>query len=768
MSHAVLEMCAAPSSVSAKRVVRRRKRIAILGNFPPRRCGIAAFTADVFASIQNNADCVVIAMDDTSGAQHYDAPVTQVIQQNVRADYVNAAIALNDAGVDVVSLQHEFGIFGGAAGEDVLLFLDALKCAVVSTLHTVLRDPNDDQCRVLSAIVRRSTRVIVMSELGRDVLIERYNTAPDKIVVIPHGAPDRPLATTDAMKQQLGFQGRDLLLTFGLLSPNKGVESVIRALPGIIASRPQALYVVLGATHPHQVLHDGEAYRDSLRSLSAQLGVADHVKFVDKYVDLDALLDYLTAADVYITPYLNAAQVTSGTLSYAVALGKPVVSTPYWHAQELLADGVGELVPFNDTAGISDAVRDLLTDPARRASIAARAYARGRDTIWARSGESYLATCDAALREHHARASFHPGHAPIEPSFSAIARMSDGCGMLQHAKRAVADRAHGYCVDDTARALILLQRGTRAGMRSPLIQRRTDSCAAFVEHAWNPDAGRFRNFMSYDRQWLETRGSEDSTGRAFWSLGETVQWTPDASLRLWALDLAARVAPRLADIKPLRASAFCILALRPLLAATPNNRDYRGLFDLCADRLHAALRAQRKPGWTWFEPTLTYDNARLAEALLVAGIGRSDRVMRDDALAALTWISDIQRGAGGVFQPVGNESFHVPYVTPSLYDQQPIEAAAMTDACATAFAYTGDTTWIEEAARAHAWFLGDNVAGTVMRSPDGAGCHDGLGRNGVNFNQGAESLLAFQFANCTMKQLLDRTVRARPPAPSAN
>lgn len=749
---------------AAPRPVRRKRRVALLGNFPPRRCGIATFTADVFASISEASDCIVVAMKDADDRNDYGAPVRDVIRQDVEADYAAAAEALNASGIEVLSLQHEFGIFGGEAGDHILRFLDVLKCAVVSTLHTVLKDPNDDQCRVLCAIVRRSARVIVMSELGRTLLVERYNTPPEKIVVIPHGAPDRPLVGATDMKRTLGLAGRDVLLTFGLLSPNKGIESVIRALPDITAAHPETLYVVLGATHPHQVLHGGEAYRESLRALAEDLGVSRHVQFVDKYVDLDLLLDYLTAADIYITPYLNPAQITSGTLSYAVALGKPVVSTPYWHAEELLADDVGVLVGFNDAPSIAREVGALLTDPERRRTLAERAYARGRDTIWQRSGETYMATYEGAIREHGARAAFRAPRSAIEPNYAAVARMSDDCGMLQHAKRTIPDRAHGYCVDDTARALMLLMRGQRLGIRVPGAGRLVSAYAAFVEHAWNEDVGRFRNFMSYDRQWLELRGSEDSTGRSLWALGETAHLAVDPSTRQWALDLAARVAPRIADIAPLRASAFCVLGLRHLMALAPQNADFATLMSRCSTRLHNALHMQRKPGWTWFEPTLTYDNARLPEALLAAGEALGCDDMRDDARAALDWLAAVQTGPRGTFQPVGNESFHQRYVTPSLYDQQPVEVAAMVDACAGAYAATGDARWIDEAARAHAWFLGNNVAGTVMHAHDGAGCHDGLGRNGVNLNQGAESLLAIQLANTTLRRLMEQVARANLPA----
>lgn len=754
-----------PAAMTApKRAARVRRRVALIGNFTPRRCGIATFTADVFASIAADVDCTVIAMQDAKDDLVYGAPVNQVIRQNVPEDYVAAARALNEDGVDVVSVQHEFGIFGGSAGEYLLHFLDALKCPVVTTLHTVLKEPDADQCRVLSAILRRSARVIVMSELGRAILIGRYNADPAQILVVPHGAPDRPFLPPDGAKTRFGFADREVLLTFGLLSPNKGIESVIRALPDIVRSCPRALYVVLGATHPHQRLRDGETYREGLRALADDLGVGAHVRFVDKYVGQEELLDYLTAADIYVTPYLNPAQITSGTLSYAVALGKPVVSTPYWHAEELLSEGVGELVPFNDSAAMAGAISRLLVDRERRDAMAHRAYARGRATIWPRSGASYLGAFQAAVREHGSRAAQRIAPRVVEPNFAAIVRMSDDCGMLQHAKRSIPDRNHGYCIDDTARALILLLRGARAGVRTANGARRMETYAAFVEHAWNPDVGRFRNFMSFDRRWLEDRGSEDSTGRAVWCLGETASLAADPQLRLWALDLAARVVPELHDAQSLRATTFAILGYAGLLKADPGNATCKTALARYGAHLHEALRSSRKPGWAWFEPTLSYDNARLPEGLLAAGAFLGDSGMCGDALTALRWLAAVTTGPRGEFRPAGNAGFHLPYATPAPYDQQPLEAAAMIDACAAAYGISGDGAWITEAARAHAWFAGVNSNDLALRTPDGAGCCDGLGENGLNFNQGAESILALQFANCAIKMLVERTEQVRPAA----
>jgi glycosyltransferase involved in cell wall biosynthesis len=726
----------------------KQRRIALVGNFPPRRCGIATFTADLTSALLGEdakLSCQVVAMSDAD----YDYPdaVSREIRPDVIADYTEAARRLNADEVDLVCIQHEFGIFGGPAGGHLLSLIRELRCPIVTSLHTVLEQPNPDQRRVMEELIRRSAKIVVLSHKGREILMRTYGAAAGKVAVIPHGAPDRPLIDTADMKPKFGLEGRDVMLTFGLLSPGKGIEDAIRAMPRIVAARPNALYLVLGATHPHLVARDGETHRECLQKLAEDLGVADNVRFVNKFVDFDELCDYLQAADVYVTPYRNVAQIASGTLAYAVALGKPVVSTPYWHAAELLDDNVGVLTPIGDIDAIGEAVADLLSNDVKRRAMSKRAYAKGREMIWSKVAESYLTTFDEAMEQVRAKAETR--HKIPALSLRAIERMSDGVGILQHARFSVPDRNHGYCVDDNARALILTQRASDAGARSPALDRLAHTYAAFVDHAWNRDRGRFRNFMSYDRSWLEEVGSEDSFGRSFWSLGETAVLARDPELRRWALHLAGQVLPHFAEIKSTHAIAFGVLALCPLsIAGLPGARE---ALERSTARLMSALDEARRPGWDWFCANISYDNARLPEALLRAGMTLDSRDIRSAGLETLTWLSEVHTAPTGVFRPVGSQSFGRPYTQPEPFDQQPLEAAAAIDACWAAFDITGDPEWRREAQRAFAWYLGENDTGARMGLSDTGGCYDGLGAETVNRNQGAESVLSFQLAACAMR-----------------
>lgn len=735
----------------------RLSHIALIGNFPPRQCGIASFTADVRAALLGAAGQLtvdVIAMSDGEDIK-YGAPVNHVIRQDDVSDYLAVARRLNESGAELVCVQHEFGIFGGPAGDNLLILLENLRCPVVTVLHTVLDDPNDDQRRVMAALLRRSAKVIVMAERGRQILRRVYHAQTEKVVVIPHGTPDFPFVSPDAFKTKLDMEGRDVLLTFGLLSPNKGVESVIRALPDIVRERPNALYVVLGATHPKLVQREGQAYRESLAALADTLGVGDHVRFVNAYVDMDALLGYLAAADVYVTPYLNERQITSGTLSYAVALGKPVVSTPYWHAAELLADDVGVLVGFNDSEGFAKALTALLSDPVKRHAMAERAYGKGREMIWARSGERYVDTFVTAVANSSTAKTPPAAAAARKPDLRAVVRMTDSCGIFQHGRFCVPDRNHGYCVDDNARALILMHYARRAGVREADIEKLSAIYASFVDHAWNDSAGRFRNFMGYDRTWLEDVGSLDSFGRSLWSLGETARLSSSGEMRTWALLLADRVIPHVRGISALHALSFSALGLAALSGVRRDDAQWRAALEHCGQTLDRALAETRRPGWFWFKSTLCYDNARLPQALIAAGRALNRPDWCKNGLAALAWLAEIQTGPTGCFMPVGNESFGAPFTAPAPFDQQPLEAAAMVEACLDA----GDASegveaksfWIEEAERAFAWYFGGNILGARMVSADGAGCFDGLSRQGPNRNQGAESILALQMAHCMMK-----------------
>jgi len=729
-------------------------RLALIGNFPPRRCGIATFTGDVHDALTTafpELACDVYAMTDEGADYDYPEAVTLELNQNHPADYLEAARRINQSGAQAVCIQHEYGIFGGSAGDHLLILLNALRVPVVTTLHTILTHPDPDQRRVLQHLVERSSRLVVMSRKGREILREVYDAPAAKISVIAHGAPDHPMVEPAGYKHRFGLSGREVLFTFGLLSPGKGLESMIRAMPAIVRARPDALYLILGATHPHLVAREGEAYRDSLRTLANGLGVGDAVHFVNTYVDTPLLLEYLAAADIYVTPYPNEAQITSGTLSYAVGLGKPVISTPYWHAAELLAEDRGVLTPFNDPEALAQASISLLSDDARRERIRNNAYAAGRGMIWPRLAEAYM-NLFSTVREERAANLNRSVRPPVttRPRLDAIEAMTDSCGIAQHAVFSVPDRRHGYCVDDNARALLLMVRLTRGADPPKAIDRLTGIYAAFVQHAWNPDMKRFRNFMSYDRQWLEPAGSDDSFGRTFWALGETAAFAWRDDLRAWARNLAFQTLPELEDFGAPRTMAFLVLGLVALDAAHPDHGEIRPLLGQIAQKLARSLEHQSTPEWRWFEHGLSYDNARLAEALIRGGLALGDHKLIQPGLEALDWLCVMQTAPSGCYRPVGSEGFdRGPYAQPHPFDQQPLEATATIEAAEAAFEATGDDLWLDRARQAYAWFLGENDLGVSLIQPDG-GCYDGLTPHGPNLNRGAESLLSFQLATARM------------------
>ena len=732
------------------------KRIALIGNSPPRLCGIATFTADVRRALMTTYPELAVdlyAMNDPDGGHAYGPEVVCTLEQDDINDYVQAARRINESGADVVLVQHEYGIFGGPAGAMLLKLLDRVDAPVVVVLHTVLERPNAEQRAVIDALATRSARLVVMAEKGRDILRRVHGIPSARIAVVAHGVPERPESDPAAVKRAFGFGDRRVLLTFGLLSPNKGLETMIRAMPAIVAAHPDTLYVILGATHPHLVQREGEAYRESLKALAEELGVAANVRFVDGFLEQSVLLDYLHATDVYVTPYLNEAQITSGTLSYAVALGKPVVSTPYWHASELLADDVGLLVPSGDVRQFAETIISLLDDPTRMAGYGQRAYAIGRTMTWDKLAQAYIGLCEEAVLRRPVRlprAARATRPMPVPPRLEAVERMTDGCGMVQHSVYAVPDRTHGYCVDDNCRALILMNRIEENAERADAL---ATTYASFVHHAWNGDRGRFRNFMGFDRQWLEDEGSEDSFGRSLWAIGATASESRVASLRQWAMHLFDQVAPHAIALASPRTWAFCLLGADLVLRTHPDHGVARRLVEEAAARLHERLVHGRREGWIWFEAVLAYDNARLPEALIRGGRTLGNQAMVEDGLAALEWLDRQQTNAAGQFRAVGTDSFLRPYAAPLPFDQQPLEAWATVDAALSAHEVTGDQRWLDTAWRAHNWYLGENDLDLPIATVHDGGCFDGLMSNRVNRNQGAESILAYQFSCVAMARM---------------
>ncbi len=727
-------------------------RLALIGNFLPRQCGIATYTTDVFTAMRARFPDVAVdvyAMDDHPGRYAYPPEVSGTIPETDLSAYLETARKIDASGADAIWVQHEYGIYGGPAGDYLLALLDRTTLPVVVALHTILEKPNPDERRVMEGLLRRAARVIVMAERGRDILQRVYGASPRQIVMIPHGVPDRELVDPDSLKAQFGWEGRKVVLTFGLLAPNKGIETVIEALPAVIERHPNLLYVVLGATHPNLVAHQGEAYRDRLKALAEARGVAGNVTFVDAFVEHDELLGYLQAADIYVTPYTNPAQITSGTLSYAVGVGKPVISTPYVHATEILADGHGVLVPFGDVAAFAREIDTLLSSDRDRLRLSQRAYARGRTMIWPQLAETSMAEIRAVVAARPFRlAKPSAPLKPLKPDFAAVERMSDSTGMLQHSIYSIPDRRHGYCIDDNCRALMLMS--AIPDMDPILRDKWTTIYASFVQYAWNPDERRFRNFMRFDRSWCEDVGSEDSNGRTVWALGITARDAQLAKHRDWATAMYDSTASCALDLGSLRAQAFAMLGAAAMLEASPGHQLSLSILAKFPDIHLALLEKARRPEWQWFEIVLAYDNARLPQALIRAGqaLGRQDLI--DCGLATLDWIVAKQTSPEGRFRAVGTESFGRSYEDPLQFDQQPLEAQATVDACTAAYEATGDQRWRDEAERAYRWFLGGNDLNLPLASVADGGCFDGLMPTGLNRNQGAESILALQLANCAI------------------
>ncbi len=734
----------------------RIKRIAFIGNSLPRRCGIATFTTDLQQAVAASPlplETAIIAMTDAGRSYTYPKAVAFEVKQDRLEDYVRAADFINKGGFDAVSLQHEFGIFGGEAGEYILDLLDRLTVPVVTTLHTVLAEPSAAQRRVLERILAMSARVVVMAGKGRELLLAIDGANAAKIEVIPHGIPDFAFVEPVAAKLSLGYADKTVILTFGLLSPNKGIEVMIDAMPLVLKSRPDAVYVVLGATHPNLVRDRGEAYRESLQARAAELGIGEHVVFLDQFVDRPTLLQYIAMCDVYVTPYLNQAQMTSGTLAYSFGLGNAVVSTPYWHAQELLDGEKGILVPFGDANATGQAIADLLNDEPRRQAMRRRAYAHSRHMTWERTAERYVAVLEEASAPRRAHNLLRGQQTPKLPAMALdhLEAMSDGTGLFQHAVHCVPDRAHGYCVDDNARGLLLASVLDADG-RECLPGRLTSAYAAFVQHAFNPDSGRFRNFMSFDRRWLEEQGSQDSHGRTLWALGVAARSGASASRREWAAALFAQALPVAESFASPRSWAFTLLGLHAYCAVVVNDKFAARLRLVLADRLIALLKKVESPDWIWLEEGLSYDNARLCEALILTGRATASEAYGVAGLRMLGWLMARQTSPNGQFRPVGSTGFSDIRLPPKPFDQQPVEAAATIAACLAAWRMTAQPRWRDDASRAFAWFLGSNDLGLPLVDPETGSCRDGLHPDRRNENRGGESVVSYLLSLADMRQ----------------
>ncbi|HLY30440.1 MAG TPA: glycosyltransferase family 4 protein [Ktedonobacterales bacterium] len=738
------------------------RQIAVIGTYAPRQCGIATFTTDFCEALARQfpeADVFAIPINDD--AERYDYPSRvrfEIAEQDIES-YRRAADFLNTNGVDLVVLQHEYGIFGGPSGSYIVELLRQLRMPIVSVLHTVLRTPNPTQRLALEEVARLSARLVVMSHHALDVLRDLYRVPAAKIAYIPHGIPDVPFVDPNFYKDQFDAEGKIVLLSFGLLSPNKGIEYAIAAMPAILERNPNVVYIVLGATHPHVRRNQGEAYRLMLQQLAREKGVEQHVVFYNQFVKMEELVEFIGAADLYITPYLNPEQVVSGTLAYTIGTGKAVISTPYVHAAELLGEGRGALVPFRDSAAISQAVITLLEDDAERHAMRKRAYMLGRDMTWPRVAEQYQTLFFQALDDRlraprGARAPSREASAGALPPIrlGRLRQMTDSTGLLQHATFSVPNYREGYSLDDNARGLIAAIFLEELGIEAPdVVEELATRYLAFLAYAFNGELGRFRNLLSYDGRWLEDRGSEDSHGRALWALGATIGRSSNQGRVGFANALFIRALPAVLECASPRTWAFTLLGIADYLKRFGGDRTVRQIRDELAGRLMRLYAETSTAEWPWFEDRLTYDNASLPRALLLSGSAMCQAGYVEAALTALTWLARGQSGENGQFSPIGCRGFYQRGGIRARFDQQPIEAYATVAAYLDAFRVTGDTEWRRLARTAFGWFLGDNDLHVPLVDAVTGACYDGLQPDGVNFNQGAESSLAFLLASLELR-----------------
>ena len=757
------------------------KSVAVIGNYLPRRCGIATFTTDLVEGLSSQAphiNCWTVAMNDRPEGYLYPEKVRFEINQNKLSDYITASQFLNISQTDIVCVQHEYGLFGGPAGSHLLKLLADLRMPVVTTLHTVLKDPAPEYRHVMCKLTDLSDKLVVMSHKAFELLQDIYAVPEDKIVFIHHGIPDTPFIDPSFDKDKFGVEGKKVLLTFGLLSANKGIENVLQALPSVIKKHPDVVYIILGATHPHVLKADGDAYRIMLQQLVRRLDVGEHVIFQNRFVDVNELCEFLGIADIYLTPYPDEAQITSGTLAYAMGTGKAVISTPYWYATEMLAEDRGRIVPFHDPGALAEQTIDLLDNDVERHAMRKKAYLFSRDAVWKEVSLKYLRLF-SDVRQIRIRTP-RPRHSYVE-KIKAITRFelpeikldhlkafTDDTGILQHANYTIPDRTHGYCTDDNARALLAAAMGQHFLPTNGWgLDALSGHYLGFLLYAYNEKEGRFRNFMTYSRQWLEEIGSEDAHGRALWCLGKAVALLNNPGHLAMSTTLFNQALPASENFHSPRAVAFSLVGIHAYLDKFSGDSDVRRIRKLLAERLFGQFANQATDTWPWLENALNYANGKLPHALLLSGHGMQRSDMIAMGLKTLEWLLSIQT-EDKHFVPIGSNGWYAQGGPRARFDQQPVEAHAMVEACVQAYYITREHVWIEHAVMCFNWFLGQNDLNMPLYDPKTGGCRDGLMADGINQNEGAESSLAWLLSLMTLQKFYADEILIQPSLPKTN
>jgi len=730
---------------------KEQRCVLYVGTFLPRECGIATFTNDLITSMDKKFNPVlkseVLAMnDDSSNFYSYNDKVSLQIDEKSTSDYIEMAKKVNNRDdIKIVNIQHEFGIFGGAYGEYLLLFLDALKKPVVVTLHTIVPNPDENRKNITKSILEKANAVVVMANGAKRILKEDYSihdARNNKIFYIPHGVPQVPFKVKNA-KDKINLKNRTILSTFGLLNSGKGLEYVIESLPAVVKKFPEVIYLIIGQTHPQVRKKEGEAYRDKLTKLVDELGLKDHVKFCNRYMTLKEIVTYLSATDIYISPSLDKNQIVSGTLSYALGCGKAIISTSTAYAKEVLSGNRGILVDFKNSKSIKDSIALLLSDSALKTELEKNAYELGRKMIWPNVAAEYLSVFNKVtnLRED------------IIKKFPAIklnhlVSLTDNVGVIHHAKHSIPNRKTGYTLDDNSRALIVAAKH-HSIFKSAQSLKLVKVYLSFLHYALNED-GTLHNLLDYERKFIDKIGSEDSFGRALWACGYVVSSKVHESIKATAKFIFDNAVKSVSKLKFLRAKAYSILGLYYYYKEHKNG-DIIEKTRVLADSLIESYQINSSPEWRWFEPNLTYSNSKLPECMFLAYLMTADKKYLEIAKESLDFLSSIVV-VNGKLTLIGNKGWYEKGGKRALYDQQPVDAASMVQTCLIAYKATKKKSYYSNAVLAFNWFLGKNSLNQMMYDEVTGGCFDGLSSDTINLNQGAESTISYLLARLNLEE----------------
>lgn len=743
-----------------------------IGSYVPRKCGIATFTNDLYNTIVSESKSDghrVIAMNNIPEGYNYPEEVAFEIQRNHLPDYQRAADFINLSNTDIVSLQHEFGLFGGLAGDYLFSLMGRVKKPIITTLHTIIREPNPDYRRSMEELIHYSYKLVVMTEMSKEILKDIYGVPEEKIELIYHGVPDVPFIADNQNKKLRYLDGRIVILTFGLLNPGKGIEFLLDALVPVVKKNPNITYIVLGATHPEVIKSQGEKYRLTLERKVHDLGLENNVIFHNRYVTLDELCEYIIDSDIYVSPYISREQIVSGALTYAIGMGKAIISTPYWHAQEMLSDGRGILVDFGDVEVLSQSLLSFMSDPDTCQLMRKKAYEFGRQMIWKEVGRHYLKLFNDVLEPWEIDNAETRLESPIffhttlpEIKLNHLYLLSDDVGIFQHAKFGIPDRDHGYSTDDVGRGLAVL---TDDQIPNQDILPLMTIYLSFLHHA-QTENGHFHNFMNYDRRFTDEQGSDDTLGRAIFGLGHVVRWGLTEGMRALAHSMIEKSEPMLENLNAPRAKAYAIcglcVALKRYEERQYNDTDkIKSILIKLSDELIALYDETRTEDWNWFETIVAYGNAKICEALLYAFQATHDLRYKEVGLTTLEFLTDIQ-WYGTFFDLVGNEGWYNINKEKAVFGQQPIDAGYLTNAYITAYDITGDKRYLHQAYHAFEWFLGRNRLGIPLYDFGTGGVADGLDSQGVSANQGAESSICFILALLSLYRYKSESIEKFP------